>query len=155
VKGIAQTSSCAASRQGRRLEIPACLERGPSFGNRTSTQAGGDQTGQNLRPASYNVNNANQYSSRGIPSAFDVVGIANASASVTVNSTAVDYRRGEYFRKQVTVANTSVPVWQSVAVATSGGGSSSGNVFVPKNSETFAYDLDGNLVHPTSLFLMS
>jgi hypothetical protein len=67
-----------------------------------------------------------------VPGAFDVVGIANASASVTLNSSAADYRRGEYFEKLVSVNNNSVPAWQSVSVSTTGGGAASGNVFVPK-----------------------
>lgn len=40
-----------------------------------------------------------------------MVGVANTSASVIVNSAAVHYRRGEYFRKQVTVANANVHKW--------------------------------------------
>src|SRR5438094_5615809 len=67
------------------------------IGNRTSTKAGGDQSGAGLRPAGYSANSLNQYSNRTVPSAFEVIGIANASSSVGVNSSAADYRRGEYF----------------------------------------------------------
>jgi RHS repeat-associated protein len=114
------------------------------IGNRTTTKAGGDASGQNLRSATYTGNNLNQYSSRTVPGAFDVVGLANVSASVTVSGSAADYRRGEYFQELVSVSNASVPVWQSVSVTTSGGGSASGNVFVPKTAENYTYDLDGN-----------
>ncbi|MBI2927420.1 MAG: RHS repeat-associated core domain-containing protein [Verrucomicrobia bacterium] len=38
-----------------------------------------------------------------------------------------------------------MPVWQNVSVTTSGGGSASGNVFVPKRPESFGHDVDGNL----------
>src|SRR5437016_8354737 len=54
-------------------------------GNRQSTTSGGDQTGANLRPASYTANNLNQYSSRTVPNAVDVIGSATNAATVTVN----------------------------------------------------------------------
>jgi RHS repeat-associated protein len=124
------------------------------IGNRSSTKAGGDQNGANLRSASYTANGLNQYTSRGVRGAVDILGIAPASASVTVNSSAADYRRGEYFQELVTVANGANPVWQAINVTTSGGGSASGNVFVPRTPEDFddpatpsvneGYDLDGN-----------
>jgi len=114
------------------------------IGNRNSTKAGGDQSGAGLRPATYSANSLNQYTSRTVPNAFDVVGIANVSASVTVNSSAADYRRGEYFQELVGVNNNSTSVWQSVTVTTSGGGTNTGNVFVPTATESYGYDLDGN-----------
>jgi RHS repeat-associated protein len=124
------------------------------IGNRTQTKAGGDQSGTGLRSASYSANSLNQYTSRGVPGAVDILGIAPASASVTVNSSPADYRRGEYFQELVTVANGANPVWQAISVSTSGGGSASGNVFVPRTPEDFddpatpsvneGYDLDGN-----------
>src|SRR6059036_3346297 len=115
------------------------------IGNRTSTKAGGDQSGAGLRPASYTANSLNQYTSRTVPNAFDVLGIANVSSSVTVNSSAADYRRGEYFQELVSVNNSSTSVWQNVTVTTSGGGTNTGNVFVPTATETFGYDADGNM----------
>src|SRR3989442_14200938 len=77
------------------------------LGNRTSTKAGGDQSGAGLRPASYAANSLNQYTSRLVPNAFDVLGIANVSSSVTVNSSGADYRRSEYFQELVGVNNSS------------------------------------------------
>ena len=64
------------------------------IGNRASTKAGGDASGSPLRAASYTPNNLNQYSSRGVPGAVDVVGIANLGATVTVGGQAA-YRKGE------------------------------------------------------------
>ena len=52
------------------------------IGNRTTTKAGGDSTGANLRSATYTANNLNQYSSRTVPAGFDVIGLANTAASV-------------------------------------------------------------------------
>ena len=48
-------------------------------------------------------------------------------------------------RREIPVANGAAPVWQAVSVATSGGGSISGNLWVPQSPENFTYDLDGNL----------
>jgi len=91
-----------------------------NIGNRTSTKAGGDQSGAGLRPATYSANSLNQYTSRTVPSAFDALGIATASASVTVNGSPADYRRGEYFQEMISVNNSSTSVWQNVSVTTSG-----------------------------------
>ncbi len=82
-----------------------------------------------------------------MPSAFDVIGIANATASVTVNSSAADYRRGEYFQELASVNNSSTSVWQNVSVTTSGGGTNTGNVFVPTATETYGHDADGNMAN--------
>jgi RHS repeat-associated protein len=76
--------------------------------------------------------------------AADVIGQELATNSVTVNSVA-PYRKGEYFRQQVSVANSSVPVWQSINVAAPNESTITGNIFVPKTQEAFTYDLDGNL----------
>jgi len=115
-----------------------------TIGNRFSAKAGGDETGANLRVANYSANSLNQYTSRDVPGAFDVIGLELATNSVTVNSLA-PYRKGEYFRKEISVVNSSAPVWQSVTVAATSETTVTGNVFVPKTQEQFTYDLDGNL----------
>jgi len=119
------------------------------IGNRTSTKAGGDATGSSavLRTASYTANTLNQYISRDVPNAFDVIGASHATNGVTVNGSAADYRRGEYFQELITVVNSSTSVWQSVSVVNTGGGPTNGNVFVPKTAETFSYDKDGNMTN--------
>jgi len=81
--------------------------------------------------------------------------LATAANSVTVNGSAADYRRGEYFQESVSVSNGSGAVWQSVTV-NAGTASSSGNRFVPPATESYGstsnpstypgYDLDGNLL---------
>ncbi len=115
------------------------------IGNRSSTKAGGNAAGAGLRSATYSANNLNQYTSRTVPGAFDVSGVANANETVTVNGSAADYRRGEYFQELVNVDNSSGLVWSTVSVTTSGGGSTSGKVFVPRTPENYVYDFDGNL----------
>jgi RHS repeat-associated protein len=119
------------------------------IGNRTSTKAGGDANGANLRSATYTPMPTNTYSSRTVTGAVDVVGLANFQASVTVNSSPADYRRGEYFQELLTTNNGTAPVWLQVNVTAVNGGASSnwpaGYVFVPKTAENFTYDQDGNL----------
>ena len=63
------------------------------IGNRTQTKAGGDDTGTGLRLANYSANNLNQYTSRDVPGAVDVMGIGFATNSVTVNGQ-TPYRKG-------------------------------------------------------------
>src|SRR5262249_46321341 len=114
------------------------------IGNRKQTKAGGDDAGAGLRSAAYGANPLNQYTNREVPSAFDALGVAFATKSVTLNGKS-PYRHGEYFRYEVAVNNASTQVWQSVTVASPGQTSVSGNVFVAKTAEQFTYDADGNL----------
>ena len=117
------------------------------IGNRTATKAGGDSLGGSLRSATYGANTLNQYTNRTVSGTFDVLGIAHAAATTTVNS-ASTYRKGEYFHKAVSVDNSTGAVYQAVTVqasATNGTDTSSGNVFLPKAAEVFTYDADGNL----------
>ena len=117
------------------------------IGNRTGTKAGGDENGVNLRSATYAVNSVNQYTNRTVPGGFDVVGLAlGTNSTLTVNSSA-PWRKGEYFRKELTVANTSAAVWTNVSVAATGETTVSGNVFVPQTPEVFYHDADGNLTN--------
>jgi RHS repeat-associated protein len=115
-----------------------------NIGNRRSSEAGGDAAGGNSRSAAYQVNALNEITSRSVPGAFDVMGLALGTSSVTVNSQ-TPYRKGEYFRKEISVSNGSNPAWQSVTVAASGETSVTGNAYVPKSPEQFAYDADGDL----------
>jgi len=116
------------------------------IGNRKQTKAGGDQNGSGKRVASYSVNDLNQYTQRDVPGGFDVLGVARGTVTVNGNST---YRKGEYFRNEVSVSNGSTPQYQSVNVTATDGSSVSetGNVFIAKTPEVFGYDLDGNLTN--------
>lgn len=127
------------------------------IGNRTSTKAGGDSNGGNLRSATYTADRLNRYSSRTVPGVIDVLGAAKATASVTVNSVAATTRKIEYYHKEVSVANASVAIWQSVTVTATEGANNTtvtGNTFIPQTPENFddpgtptineGYDLDGN-----------
>jgi len=158
VKGTAQTSFRSASRQERRLETPACSERGPSIGNRTSTKVGGDQSGSvgSLRSASYTANTVNQYTSRQVSTSIDVMGMANATANIVISingSTQAFYRNSEYFQAVGNAGNSGGSVWTPVLVTATRGGrtvqqpaSAPGHVLVPAASQTFTPDLDGNLL---------
>src|SRR5439155_377309 len=112
------------------------------IGNRSSTKAGGDASGANLRPATYTPNSLNQYTSRTVPNALDFLGIGNAAATVTVNSQ-VTYRRGEYYQTASTLNNSAAPVYQLISATAVNGGSSSnvtGNVYLPKTPENYSYE---------------
>jgi RHS repeat-associated protein len=117
------------------------------IGNRTSTKAGGDSAGAGLRPAAYSANALNQYTTRDVPGAADVIGAAHPVASVTVNGQS-PYRRGEYYQAELNLDNSVNPVWQSVTnIAWLAGVSetNTGNLFLPKTAESYTYDADGNL----------
>lgn len=119
-----------------------------SIGNRTSTKEGGDENGLNLRSASYTPNLLNQYSGRTVPNGFDVLGMANSAASVTVGGNTA-WRKGEFFRKEATVANSSSAVWNTSTVTASQSGNNNSvtvNHFVPAATESYTYDDDGNLL---------
>ena len=87
------------------------------IGNRISTKAGGDENGANLRSATYTLkaNDLNQYESRTVPRKIDVLGLALGTAAVTVssstalNNAAAPYRKGEYFRKELSFTENSTP----------------------------------------------
>src|SRR5438128_195827 len=93
------------------------------IGNRTSTKAGGDASGQSLRPANYSANALNQYTSRDVPGTNDIIGMANAAWTVTVNGSST-YRHGEYYQKALSIANSSLAAYPLVTVVGSQGGNS-------------------------------
>ncbi|HEY5915661.1 MAG TPA: RHS repeat-associated core domain-containing protein [Verrucomicrobiae bacterium] len=117
------------------------------IGNRKSTGVGGDASGGGLRGDSYTPNRLNQYSSRTVNGAVDQIGIANPTASVTVNGY-LAYRKGEYFDYALPVSNGSAPQYPLVIVVSSypPGQTNQGNIFVPQTPESFGYDADGNLM---------
>ena len=73
---------------------------------------------------------------------------------MTVNNN-TPYRKSNYFREQLALNNSSSAVWASVTnLAVLNKGSSPdivatniGNVFVPKATETYGYDQDGNMTN--------
>ena len=52
----------------------------------------------------YTANSLNQYTSRDVPAYLNVLGIAHANATVTVNGQS-PYRRGEYFWQELSANN--------------------------------------------------
>jgi RHS repeat-associated protein len=71
------------------------------------------------------------------------LGAALATNGVTVNGGLAD-RHGEYFHREISVANTNQPVWQNVTNIAGTFTNKGGSVF-PANGQTLAYDADGNL----------
>ena len=112
--------------------------------NRKVARRGGDENGWNLRESLYTPNLLNQYSNRTVPGFADVVGVALATKPVYVNGQMAS-RKGEYFRRELSVNNAMAPVWQSVTVTASGEPTVTGNLFVPRTPEVFTHDPDGNL----------
>jgi RHS repeat-associated protein len=116
------------------------------IGNRLTTKAGGDAGGASLRTASYSPNSLNQYASRTVPGAVDLLGWANRTATVTVNGQST-YRRNEYYQTALTLNNSGGPVWAGITVSAILGGNTvnrMGNLFLPPATESFTHDLDGN-----------
>jgi RHS repeat-associated protein len=118
------------------------------IGNRKLTKAGGDAAGGNLREASYTNNLLNQITGRVVPGSNDVIGIAHASSSVTVNSQS-PYRKGEYYRVEVSATNAPGVAWQPLTNQAVLGGATNkttGNLLTPPRGQQFWYDSDGNLL---------
>ncbi len=113
------------------------------IGNRNTTKGGGYETGDYLRLAHYTNNLVNQITSRDVPGFKDITGLSLVTNAVTVNTEST-YRKGEYFRKELVITNTTSPVWTNVSVV-AGIQGVSGNCLVPKTPEIFSYDDDGNL----------
>jgi YD repeat-containing protein len=127
------------------------------IGNRKSTRAGGDNSGANLRPASYLNNSLNQILSREVPGYVNILGTASNNATVTLwgdnGAYAATSRKGEYFRGELYANNATGAVWltiTNVAVLNNGANPDivtnvTGKVALSKTPETFTYDADGNL----------
>ncbi len=80
-----------------------------NIGNRQTASFGGDVNGWNLRQSSYTANSLNEYTSITTPGYQNILGLAFATNSVTVNSATAD-RKGEYFHSELSVANGSGPL---------------------------------------------
>jgi len=117
------------------------------IGNREYTYQGGNDSGTQMRYASYTVNSLNQIESRDVPGAADIFGVAYAPAEVTVNDSA-SYRWREYFRNEVLMDNSAGPSYCAITnIATYGGSSetNTGNLLLPPSTEVFTYDANGNM----------
>lgn len=127
-----------------------------AIGNRTSTTINGQS-------ATYTPNNLNQYTSRTIPGVVDVTGsFSDDSVSVSPNAaglaltvhTETSGTSQKQFHRQLTVNNSSGPVWQPVDVIVVKSGGIEGedeirkeqrHAFVSKSPEASSYDKEGNL----------
>ena len=99
----------------------------------------------NGRVSTYTPNPLNQIDSRTIPRAFDVIGKANSTATVTVDGNTAT-RLDEYFYKELTAGTGAVHVLYTVAATDPNGTTSrDGGKFLPATPETFIHDFDGNL----------
>jgi hypothetical protein len=90
-----------------------------NIGNRSSAASGGDTGGANLRTSTYGANGLNQYTNVTTAGYEDILGVAIATNSVTVDGNACD-RKGEYFHREISVSNSSNPLWQTTTVSCGG-----------------------------------
>jgi RHS repeat-associated protein len=106
----------------------------------------GSQYFQNLRSATCRSNVFNQYTNRTVPDTFDVMGIANTTASVTVNNTGASLYGDYTFAAQgltlVDGNNTFTAIGQD---SLGRKGTNAVTVWLPA-SATFQYDANGNLL---------
>src|ERR1043166_1564664 len=121
------------------------------IGNRRVAASGGDPLGANLRYQNYTPNNLNQYTQRAVPGFVNILGTATNTATVTVNAQPTS-RKGDYYRQELTVTNSTAAVWQGVtnvgflpqstnSEIISG---VTGSIFVAQSPESFGFDADGN-----------
>ncbi len=116
------------------------------IGNRVSQKRGGDANGANLRSTTYGVNPLNQITNRAVVGSryLDLIGLAEPGTTVTAGGV-IASRRGEFWRSEMNLGNGN-PLWQSVNITTSDGGSLANALYrVPPSSEVPTYDADGNL----------
>jgi len=145
---------------GKRQLASSAMAGGEQFeytfddiGNRTQTKAGGDAAGNNLRSASYSANALNQLTQRDVPGSLWLVGDAPGTLTLlgAVEGQAFTVQRQENgrFFGEAPVNNASDPVFARVTVAAKNGSTladfHTGNKFVARTPENFAYDDDGNL----------
>jgi RHS repeat-associated protein len=114
-----------------------------NIGNRKTASSGGDTNGANLRTNSYTANNLNEYTAVSTPGYKDIIGVALATNSVTVNGGTAD-RKAEYFHREIPIGNGSGPLWTNMTVS-SGGVTNMGGCVFPDDNQTLTYDADGNL----------
>jgi RHS repeat-associated protein len=117
------------------------------IGNRKTTASGGDAVGSSLRLANYTNNLLNQITSRDVPGYVEDQGAATNTATVTVNGAAA-YQKGNYYRGELAVDNSSSPLYLAITNQGTLDTSSAfinGHVLVAQTPETNSYDADGNL----------
>ena len=80
------------------------------IGNRQTSREGGNKLGGGLRESVYTANALNQYTQRLNPGAYDVIGKATNTATVTLNYRRAE-RHGDYFHLVATSDNESSPIY--------------------------------------------
>ncbi len=116
------------------------------IGNRTSSTIGGTETGGSSGSSTYQTltNKVNQYVRKYGALGYSILGTAHPGSNVVVNGSSVNYRRGEYFWKWMSVTSSTSPQWLTNKVVS--GSETNGSIFIPGRPEYFTYDLDGNML---------
>ena len=73
------------------------------------------RNGSGSRKAEYTANNLNQYTSRTVPGALDILGAAHSNSTITVNGQAAT-RQGAYYHQEIAGTNDAAAVWQPISV---------------------------------------
>jgi hypothetical protein len=126
------------------------------IGNLPHKKRGGDKDGTGLNSSDFTANSRNQYTSVDFPNSLNLLGHAQATASVKVNKNSwTEYtaeHQGTYFHYNLTLSdNSSAPQVDDIAVrldlAPASGTSVSGKVYLPKSGSlgTTPYDANGQL----------
>jgi RHS repeat-associated protein len=124
------------------------------IGNRRTSTRDAQLAPLNPQLSTYASNSLNQYTSRTVPGAIDVLGTAAADATVLVNGQPAE-RQGERWYYRQTYANSTIAIWSDVTVAGVRPGAGPGgadavatglrHAWLPQTPEVFTHDADGNL----------
>jgi RHS repeat-associated protein len=145
-------------RTARKEGPAAALLPGYDFGYEFDTIGNRVKTTTNGRSATYSANPRNQYLSRQVPPAVDVLGAVPpftpgnppSGANVVVDGQS-PARVGKLFHRAVKVENSASPAFVDIKIiaarpgATDQVATETRSAFLPQTPETYDYDLDGNL----------
>jgi len=89
-----------------------------TIGNRKTAASGGDEFGTSLKKSDYFANSLNQYANRSVPRFVNVIGTANASATVSLwgdnGSFSPPSGKGDFFHGELAANNSTGVVWLTI-----------------------------------------
>ena len=116
------------------------------IGNRRTAWSG--DPGAGLSAVPYQTDIVNQYTVRTNRQSVDIMGLAHASARVTLNGPATT-RKGEYYYRAYPTTNSTTASWQRMTITATltnaGATTNIGWALMPRAQEVMSHDLDGNL----------
>ena len=116
------------------------------IGNRRTAWSG--DPGAGLTAVPYQTDIVNQYTVRTNRQSVDIMGLAHASARVTLNGPGTT-RKGEYYYRSYPTTNSTAASWQRMTITATltnaGATTNIGWALMPRAQEVMSHDLDGNL----------